>query len=157
MCLYLWLSLSMLAKTAGLAWLVFGVSYGAWKIWRPGAGTSRRRYITYRMGHRRRTSSQWSRRFGSSAGHNGMKSIIGALGTEEITRMRLGIAPEHEVRDRARYVLAQFKKSQYEALDKLLDTAADALEVILSEGATAAMSRFNARPKDEAAEPAGGS
>lgn len=94
---------------------------------------------------------------GSSAGHKGMASIIGALGTEEITRMRLGIAPEHEVRDGARYVLAQFKKSQYEALDKLLDTAADALEVILSEGATAAMSRFNARPKDEAAEPAGGS
>ncbi len=87
---------------------------------------------------------------GSSAGHKGMASIIGALGTEEIIRLRLGIAPEHEVRDGARYVLSQFKKSQYEQLDQLLDAAADALEVILAEGPAAAMSRFNARPKEEA-------
>lgn len=84
---------------------------------------------------------------GSSAGHKGMASIIGALRTEEITRLRLGIAPEHEVRDGAGYVLSQFKKSQYEALDQLLDTAADAVEVILAEGPAAAMTRFNPKPK----------
>jgi PTH1 family peptidyl-tRNA hydrolase len=89
---------------------------------------------------------------GSSAGHKGMASIIGALGTEEITRVRLGIAPEHEVRDGAGFVLSQFKKSQYETLDQVLDTAAEAITVILSEGAGAAMSRFNAKVKDEAEE-----
>ncbi len=84
---------------------------------------------------------------GSSAGHKGMESIIGAVGTEEIIRLRVGIAPEHEVRDGARYVLSQFKKSQYEALDQLLDTAADAIEVIVGEGPGAAMTRVNPKPK----------
>lgn len=89
---------------------------------------------------------------GSSAGHKGMESIIGALGTQELLRIRLGIAPEHEVRDSARYVLSQFKKSQYEALDQMLDRAAEAVAVILSEGPGPAMSRFNAKTKDEAEE-----
>ncbi len=93
---------------------------------------------------------------GSSAGHKGMASIIGALGTEEITRLRLGIAPDHEVQNGARFVLAQFKKAQYATLDQMLDTAADAVEVILAEGPGVAMSRFNAKPKDETEESASG-
>jgi len=48
---------------------------------------------------------------GSSAGHNGIASVIGALGTEEIMRIRLGVGPDHPVDDGARYVLSQFKKS----------------------------------------------
>jgi peptidyl-tRNA hydrolase, PTH1 family len=87
---------------------------------------------------------------GSSAGHNGMESIIGALGTQEFTRVRLGIAPDHPVRDGARYVLAQFKKSQYEAVDQLLDTAADAVQVIVTDGAQAAMNRFNRKAQSGA-------
>jgi len=93
------------------------------------------------------------RQRGSSAGHNGMESIIGALGSDEFMRLRLGIAPDHPVKDGARYVLGQFKKSQYAAVDQELDTAADAVKVILSEGVAKAMSRFNRRP--EAAEEAG--
>ncbi len=85
---------------------------------------------------------------GSSAGHKGMESIIGAIGTPEVLRIRLGIAPEHDVRDGSRYVLSQFKKSQYETLDQVLDTAADAVEVILTEGPAAAMTRFNPKPKE---------
>jgi len=88
---------------------------------------------------------------GSSAGHNGVESIIGALGTEEFTRVRVGIAPDHAVRDGARYVLGQFKKSQYRQLDEMLDRAAEAVEVIVQEGAGPAMNRFNRKP-DEAAE-----
>jgi peptidyl-tRNA hydrolase, PTH1 family len=80
---------------------------------------------------------------GGSAGHNGMESILSALGTDEFYRVRLGIAPEHPVRDGARYVLAQFKKSQYEAVDQMLDTAADAVTTIVTDGAQAAMNRFN--------------
>jgi PTH1 family peptidyl-tRNA hydrolase len=86
---------------------------------------------------------------GSSAGHNGMQSIIDALGTEEILRMRLGIAPDHPVKDGARYVLAAFKKSQLVPLDELLDQAAGAVSVILNEGRAAAMNRFNRKAKPE--------
>jgi len=85
---------------------------------------------------------------GGSAGHNGLESIFGALGTDEFTRVRMGIAPEHPVRDGASYVLAQFKKSQYEAVDLLLDTAADAVTAIVTDGAQAAMNRFNRRAQD---------
>ena len=87
------------------------------------------------------------RQRGSSAGHNGMESIIGALGSNEFVRMRLGIAPDHPVKDGARYVLGQFKKSQYAAVDQELDTAAEAVKVILSEGVAKAMSLYNRRPE----------
>jgi PTH1 family peptidyl-tRNA hydrolase len=80
---------------------------------------------------------------GSSAGHNGIASVIGALGTQEIMRIRLGVGPGHPVGDGARYVLSQFKKSQYSVLDQVLDTAVDAVKVILKDGVQAAMNRFN--------------
>ncbi len=86
---------------------------------------------------------------GGTAGHNGMESIVGALGTEEFLRVRLGIAPERKVADGARYVLGQFRRSQYKAVDQMLDTAADAVEAILQEGAAAAMNRFNRKPETE--------
>ena len=89
---------------------------------------------------------------GGSAGHNGMESILSALGTDEFTRVRLGIAPDHPVRDGASYVLAPFKKLQYEAVDLLLDTAADAVTAIVTDGAQAAMNRFNRKAKDADAE-----
>jgi peptidyl-tRNA hydrolase, PTH1 family len=85
---------------------------------------------------------------GGSAGHNGLESIFGALATDEFIRVRMGIAPEHPVRDGASYVLAQFKKSQYEAVDLLLDTAADAVTAIVTDGAQAAMNRFNRKAPD---------
>ena len=80
---------------------------------------------------------------GSSAGHKGMESVMGALGTEEVPRMRLGIAPDHPVKDGIRYVLAQFKKSQLAALDEMLEKAAEAIDVIVNEGISVAMNRFN--------------
>jgi PTH1 family peptidyl-tRNA hydrolase len=84
---------------------------------------------------------------GSSAGHNGMESITGALGTNEISRMRLGIGPEHPVRNGARYVLGQFKKSQLAIVDQELDTAAEAVKVILGQGVAKAMSLYNRKPE----------
>ena len=86
---------------------------------------------------------------GSSAGHNGMQSIINAMGTQEILRIRLGIAPDHPVKDGSRYVLSQFKKSQLVALDEMLDTAAQAVNVVLNEGRGPAMNRFNRKNKPE--------
>ncbi len=87
---------------------------------------------------------------GSSAGHNGIASVIGALGTQEIMRIRLGVGPDHPVGDGARYVLSQFKKSQYPVLDEVLDSAAEAVRVILKEGMDAAMNRFNRKDKEAA-------
>ncbi len=86
---------------------------------------------------------------GSSAGHNGLESVIGALDTQEFVRVRLGIAPEHKVTDGARYVLSQLKKAQYKTVDAVLDRAAEAVEVILKEGVSRAMNRFNQREKDD--------
>ena len=86
---------------------------------------------------------------GRSAGHNGMQSIIAALGTQEITRVRMGIGPDYPVGDGAKYVLSQLKKSQKEVVDRMLDEAADAVEVVLADGVQAAMNRFN-RKTDEA-------
>ena len=89
---------------------------------------------------------------GSSAGHKGAQSIIGALGTDELVRIRMGIQPGHAVSDGSRYVLSQFKKAQYETLDAMLDDAAAAVEVTLREGVQAAMNRFNRKASGEAAE-----
>ena len=82
---------------------------------------------------------------GRSAGHNGMQSVIAALGTQEITRVRMGIGPDYPVGDGAKYVLSQLKKSQLEAVDRMLEQAADAVRVILAEGVQAAMNRFNGK------------
>ena len=86
------------------------------------------------------------RKQGSAAGHNGMKSILGALGSQEVQRIRLGIAPDHEVGDGARYVLGAFRKAQYPLIDEVLDMAAKAVQKILTDGVDAAMNEFNRRP-----------
>ncbi|HEV2113667.1 MAG TPA: aminoacyl-tRNA hydrolase [Terriglobales bacterium] len=85
---------------------------------------------------------------GSSAGHNGLESVMGALGTQEFTRVRLGVGPGHAVRDGARYVLSQFKKSQYELVDEVLERASQAARMIVLEGAAKAMNKFNQREKE---------
>ena len=87
------------------------------------------------------------RRRGSSAGHNGMESVIGALGTQEILRIRLGIAPDHPIKDGAGYVLAPFRKAQLKVVDEVLDLTSEAVKVILQEGPAAAMNRFNRKPE----------
>ena len=87
---------------------------------------------------------------GSSAGHNGMESVIGALGTDDFVRVRLGIAPQHAVRDGARYVLSPFKKAQLPAVSDLLDRAAEAVMAIVTGGVDKAMNRFNQRAEAEA-------
>jgi len=86
------------------------------------------------------------RKRGSSAGHNGMKSIFGVLGTQEVPRIRLGVAPEHPVGDGVSYVLGAFRKAQYPLIDEVLDTAAKAVQKILTDGVDAAMNEFNRRP-----------
>ena len=88
------------------------------------------------------------RQRGSSAGHNGMESILGALGTDEFLRIRLGVAPEHKVTDGAKYLLTPFRKAQEEAVDEMLDLAVQAVEVIIKDGPDAAMNRFNRKNEE---------
>ncbi len=89
------------------------------------------------------------RQRGSSAGHNGMESILGALGTDEFLRIRLGIAPDRKVSDGVKYVLTPFRKTQEKVVDEVLDTAAQAIGVILKDGPAAAMNRFNRKNETE--------
>jgi PTH1 family peptidyl-tRNA hydrolase len=90
---------------------------------------------------------------GSSAGHNGMQSIINALQTEEIARIRIGVAPDDPRKGGAKYILAPFRKSQLVAVDEALDVTAQAVNVIINDGIATAMNRFNRKNKPE--EPAG--
>jgi len=85
---------------------------------------------------------------GRSAGHNGMESIIGSLGTQEFVRIRLGVGPGHPLSDGARYLLAPMKKSQLAEVDPMLDTAAEAVQVILKQGVAAAMNRYNRKAEN---------
>jgi len=87
------------------------------------------------------------RQRGSSAGHNGMESIIGALGTQEFLRVRLGVGPDKKVSDGAKYLLSPFRKAQLKVVDETIDTASEAVRVILKEGPGAAMNRFNRDPE----------
>ncbi len=79
----------------------------------------------------------------SSAGHNGIESIIGALGTRDFLRIRIGVAPERKVEDGQSYLLSPFRKADLSVVDGMIDTAHEAVNVILTEGAAAAMNRFN--------------
>jgi len=85
----------------------------------------------------------------SSAGHNGIESIIGALGTQDFLRIRMGVAPERKLEDGQRYLLAPMNKAALAVVDGMLDTAADAVKVILTEGAAAAMNRFNRKEEKD--------
>jgi PTH1 family peptidyl-tRNA hydrolase len=82
---------------------------------------------------------------GSAAGHNGMKSVIGGLKTDEFVRVRMGIHPGRPVRDGAEFVLAPFRRSQMKELDELVGYAADAVGSIIAEGVEMAMTKYNRR------------
>ena len=80
---------------------------------------------------------------GSSGGQKGLKSIIEALGTDEFTRLRIGIKPEHTVGDTASYVLERFPASARPEVEKILERSADALRAVLRDGLDKAMSLYN--------------
>ena len=90
---------------------------------------------------------------GSAGGHNGMKSVIGALGTDEFIRVRLGVKPEQPAGELRDYVLRPMKKAALEEAADAVGQAADAVELILQQGVAVAMNRFNRReaPADESA------
>jgi PTH1 family peptidyl-tRNA hydrolase len=87
------------------------------------------------------------RQRGSSAGHNGMESVIGALGTQEFLRIRLGIAPDRKIVDGVKFVLTPFRKAQLKIVDEVLDITLEAVRVILRDGPGPAMNWFNRKPE----------
>jgi PTH1 family peptidyl-tRNA hydrolase len=86
---------------------------------------------------------------GSAGGQKGLKSIIERLGTQEFARVRLGVKPDHPVDDLSSFVLSPIRKRDHEELVETIDRAADAVEMILTEGVEQAMARFNERVKSE--------
>jgi peptidyl-tRNA hydrolase, PTH1 family len=85
----------------------------------------------------------------SSAGHNGIESIIRSLGTNDFLRIRMGVAPERKIEDGMSYLLSPFRKAQEKVVDEMLEVAADAVKAIVTEGEAAAMNRFNRTPEKE--------
>ena len=82
---------------------------------------------------------------GSAGTHNGLKSIVSALGSGEFIRVRLGIKPEKiwgELRD---YVLSKLSRADREIAGQMVTEATDAVELIITEGVGKAMSKFNRR------------
>ena len=86
---------------------------------------------------------------GSAGTHNGLKSIISSIGTGDFARVRLGIGPDKAagdyLGDLKYYVLAQMGKAQRESALQMATEAAEAVEMILSDGVEKAMTRFNRR------------
>ena len=81
---------------------------------------------------------------GSAGGHNGLKSLIARLGTEEFPRIRLGVgAPPHPDYDMADWVLSSFRNQDAEDMAKAVSRAAEAVVCYISEGPDKTMNKFN--------------
>ena len=83
------------------------------------------------------------RPFGSAGGHNGLKSIIKDLGSNQFARLRLGIDTPGGAADTVDYVLANFPPAQKKALPDFINRALDCVTCWVTEGAQVAMNRFN--------------
>lgn len=84
---------------------------------------------------------------GSAGTHNGMRSIVSLLGSQQFPRLRIGIDRTPPGWDTANYVLGRFTREQEEQLPQVIDTAVDAIELVLREGLAAAMNRYNGQEK----------
>ena len=80
---------------------------------------------------------------GSHGGQNGLRSIIEVLGTNEFTRLRIGIAPEHPISNARNYVLERFSKGEQEKVEEILKISAEAVGAVVKNGVEKAMAEFN--------------
>jgi PTH1 family peptidyl-tRNA hydrolase len=86
---------------------------------------------------------------GRNSTHNGLKSIISVLGTDDFIRVRMGVQPEQQWDDRKDYLLAEMNRAEREAAQQEAVEAAEAVELILAEGVEKAMLRYNRRVSTE--------
>ena len=80
---------------------------------------------------------------GSDGGHKGMRSIIEVFRTEDIQRLRIGIGRDDVPGDAVNFVLGRLSGQEMRALPDILNTCADAIEIVIKNGIAAAMNRFN--------------
>lgn len=80
---------------------------------------------------------------GSHGGHNGLRSIIAHLKTEDFIRVRVGIGPDHPISDPARFVLDRFSQVERAALNEVIDNATAAVTDIMRFGIEKAMAKWN--------------
>lgn len=80
---------------------------------------------------------------GSAGGHNGMKNIVKMLGTQEFTRVRIGVGAKPKDWDLADYVLSRFSKEDRQLVDGAIEHSCKAVRCIIEEGVDAAMNKFN--------------
>lgn len=80
---------------------------------------------------------------GTHGGHNGLRSIIERLGTNDFIRLRIGIMPEHPVANTRDFVLQNFAKSEAEKVESVLKRSAEAVRTVISVGVEKAMAEFN--------------
>jgi PTH1 family peptidyl-tRNA hydrolase len=90
-----------------------------------------------------------TRASGSAGGHNGLKSLIEQLGTDEFARLRFGVGRGDAHRDLADHVLATFDADEQPVVSEAIARAADAAEVFVSDGLAPMMNRFNRREDKE--------
>ena len=84
------------------------------------------------------------RRKGSAGGHNGLKSIIYQLNTDNFPRIKIGVgAPENKDYDLANYVLGRFSKDEISVLEDIIIKASEAIEEIIKRGIDSAMNKYN--------------
>lgn len=84
------------------------------------------------------------RRNGTAGGHNGLRSIIGQLHSDQFPRLKIGVgAKPHPDYDMADWVLGRFSKEDRKAIDAAIDRAIDAMECLFTQGIDKAMSRYN--------------
>jgi PTH1 family peptidyl-tRNA hydrolase len=80
---------------------------------------------------------------GSAGGHNGLKSIIAEVGTDEFIRLRIGIQPDHPISDSKKFVLDQFSATERPIVEEMIARSVEAVRTIIRDGALKAMREFN--------------
>lgn len=80
---------------------------------------------------------------GSAGGHNGLKSLIECLKTDEFIRLRIGMKPEHPINDTKRFVLEKFSTSESQTVEKVLERSAEAACAVINDGVERAMAQYN--------------
>ncbi|HXH28195.1 MAG TPA: aminoacyl-tRNA hydrolase [Candidatus Polarisedimenticolia bacterium] len=83
---------------------------------------------------------------GTHGGHNGLRSIIEALGTVEFPRLRIGVGPVPDGLTHEDFVLASFRRAERRRLESIVEMAAQCVETAVAEGVARAMNRYNGRP-----------
>ncbi len=90
---------------------------------------------------------------GSHGGHNGLRSIVERLGTQDVPRLRIGVRPDREVDNLTDFVLGSLRPEERKQLEMMTEAAADAVEAWITEGTRGAANRFNAPPTNEQGKP----